>query len=693
MVCSSCHGRRAPGCPGGRRIAGTKGRAGEARAWARGGGPAADRETAEKGEHDGLPGHRPRVPGGGDVTRPYEPGSPEEDAAIEQGHVPPPRRPLTGGSANRDADERDFSTPVSVLRLVPLAVVVGIGATALAEGLLYLINFIVHLAFFGQVAATSQDPAGTTIGAYMIPIAVAGEIVVGFIARYGSAQIRGHGIPESMITILTGGSKVQPRLTVLKPLASAIAIGTGAPFGAEGPIIVGGGSLGSVVGQLFRLSAAERRALLVAGGMAGMTAVFGTPVGATLFGLEALVFERKPRSLVLIATGCTVAEGIRLSLQAIGVAPAGALFAMPQLPVLRGWILLGAVAVGIAAGAASWLMTQAVSLAEELFRKVPTHWMWWPAMAGVFIGVGGLLDDKALGVGYSIIDETLVGRIALGGLVLLFFVKLVTWAIGLGSGTSGGIIAPILLMGATVGGVMAAVLPGGSEPLWALIGMGATFAAMTRSPFTGIVFTAEVTHSYTDLLPLTIAVFTAHLISVLILKRSILTDKVVRVADVPVTTEYEVNFLSSIAVHEVMRRDPVCLHAGDGIGAARRRVHGDRGALAQRLYPVLDPAGSLVGTLPLAALAAPAEEDATVDCLMTRDPPVVSSSRTLRRAADLMADVDLDGVAVVDGGHVVGVVSVRDVLKADARVLEEERHRQRVLPRSASDRDDGGTGR
>ncbi|HZD64598.1 MAG TPA: chloride channel protein, partial [Acidimicrobiales bacterium] len=591
--------------------------------------------------------------------------------------------PATGEPGDRRADQRDFTTPTRVLWLVGLAVVVGVGAAFIAVVLLLLINFLVHLCFFGQVAADAKDPEGTQIGALMIPIAVAGEIIVGFVARYGSEQIRGHGIPESMQAILTRGSKVQPRLMVLKPLASAIGIGTGAPFGAEGPIIVSGGSLGSVVGQLVRLSGAERRALLVAGGMAGMTGVFGTPVAATLFGLEALVFERRPRSLVPIATACAVADGVRVSLSHVGLISTQPLFSVPRLPTLDGWGLLAAVAVGLAAAAAAWLMTHAVFASEHLFRKVPIPWMWWPAIAGVAIGLAGLVDDKALGVGYSVVNEALVGKIALAGLALLFVVKMLIWAFSLGSGTSGSIIAPILLMGASVGGVIASVLPVGSEPLWALVGMGATFAAMCRTPFTGIVFAAGLTHDYRNLLPLLIAAFTAHLVSVLVIKRSILTEKVVRKSQIPVSDEYIVDPLEGVQVSEVMRTGAVAVGADWPLSEVRRRLGTLAGAGGDQLYPVVDGAERVVGLLDASAIPdedGPGDESARVGAVMVDGlDGAVRPSDTLRGAADRMVDQGVDALPVVEGTHLAGTVSHRDLLEAGERLLVEERRRERVL--------------
>jgi H+/Cl- antiporter ClcA len=322
-----------------------------------------------------------------------------------------------------------------------------------------------------------------------------------------------------MERILINGSKVAPRLAILKPISSAISIGTGGPFGAEGPIILTGGAVGSIVGQLFHLTAAQRRSLLVAGAAAGMSAVFGTPVAATLFGVELLAFEFKPRSMVLIGLAAATADGLRMVMAHAGLVSPQPLFPVPSHASLGGVVLFGAAAIGIACGFAAWLMTQAVYRFEDLFKNLTghLHWMWWPMIGGLIIGLGGLLDPRSLGVGYNTIHTELLGQLGLGALVLLFVTKLIIWSGGLGGGTSGGILAPILIMGAALGGVMGHLLPGASVGVWALIGMAGALAGVTRSPFTAIIFAFELTHDQNSLLALLVAATVSHLVSVLVL--------------------------------------------------------------------------------------------------------------------------------------------------------------------------------
>ena len=386
-----------------------------------------------------------------------------------------------------DTTERslgDFTTRPAILRLVPLAIVLGGLGAGISLALLDMIGFFTNLFYYQRLSVHLVSPAANTLGALAIVIPIGGGLVVGLMARFGSEQIRGHGIPEAMERILINGSRVQPRLAVLKPISSAVSIGTGGPFGAEGPIILTGGAVGSIVGQLFRLTAAERRALLVAGAAAGMSAVFGTPVAATLFGVELLAFEFRPRSMVLIGLAAATADGLRMTMANAGLVASQPIFPVPDHAPLGGVVLLGAAVVGIATGLGAWVMTQAVYRFEDLFKKLTghLHWMWWPMIGGLLIGIGGLIDPRTLGVGYDTIHAELLGQLAVGALALLLVVKLVIWSGALGGGTSGGILAPIMMMGAAIGGILGHVLPGTTPGVWALLGLAGAIAGVTRSP-------------------------------------------------------------------------------------------------------------------------------------------------------------------------------------------------------------------
>ncbi len=595
---------------------------------------------------------------------------------------------IDGGGAARGASPRpealgDFTMSPDALRLIPLALVAGALATGIALVLLDLIGLVTNLVYRGPLDPRLLPPEVRTLGALSILVPVAGGLVIGLMARFGSERIRGHGIPEAMETILVGGSRVEPRLAVLKPISSAISIGTGGPFGAEGPIILTGGAFGSLVGQLFRLSAAERKTLLVAGAAAGMTAVFGTPIASVLLAVELLLFEWKPRSLIPVAAASAIAEALRLRLAAAGLVAAAPLFPVPPHPAMGDAGLLASVVLGLVEGGVAWVLTIAVYGAEDAFRRLPIHWMWWPVIGGFFVGVGGLIDPRALGVGYGTIRAELAGQILVSGLVALLVVKLLIWAIALGSGTSGGILAPLLMMGAAVGGILAPWLPGATPETWALVGMGAALAGVTRSPFTGVIFAFELTGDGASLLPLLIACVTADLVSVLVLRRSILTEKVAR-RGFHVMREYGVDPLEALLVRDVMATHAVTADPSQPIGTLAA-ARGPDARQVQRLYPVIDGERRLLGVVSsrdLEAALAGGRRQAPVEAVMTRRVVVAYPDETLRQVADRMATTRLRVLPVVereDGARLRGLVSQLDLLRARDRLLVEERERERVL--------------
>lgn len=590
----------------------------------------------------------------------------------------------------------DFTTEFGAIwPVLALAVPVGAVAAAVALGLLDLIGLVTHLTYEGRVGVGLVQPTLAHYGAFTVVIPMIGGLVIGGMALWGSERIRGHGIPEAMETILVGGSKIEPRLAVLKPISSAISIGTGGPFGAEGPIILTGGAFGSLIAQFFRLAAIQRRTLLVAGACAGMAAVFGTPVAATLFGVELLVFEWKPRSMVPTAVAVATAMVIRNVMAAHGLIRSAPLFPVPPHGAFSTISVVAAVIMGLACGLLAWIMTTACYGAEDLFARLPVHWVWWPAIGGLVIGVGGLIDPKALGVGYAVIGAELAGRIAVGGLVLLLIVKLVIWAVGLGSGTSGGILAPLLIMGAALGGILAPVLPGGTPATWALLGMAGALAGVTRSPFTAIVFAFELTHDVGSLLPLLVTCAIAHFISVMVLKRSILTEKVAR-RGFHVLREYQVEPLEALFVREAMQSDILTLPPSEPLDGLAGRLARDVAARRQRLYPVIGDGHALLGILTAADLAIHAT--AGVPSSFTADGRATSAGRaidiartgvvtaypdeTMRMAADRMAARSLGALPVItrgDSPQLVGILTEFDLLKARQRQLTEERHRERIL--------------
>jgi chloride channel protein, CIC family len=441
---------------------------------------------------------------------------------------------------------RDFNLNRRVWLISALAVIVGAGGAALAVLLLRAIAFATNLFYYHRFSLVMVGPAGSPLGYWMVLVPILGGIIVGIMARYGSDKIRGHGIPEAIEAILLNGARVQPRVAILKPISAAIAIGSGGPFGAEGPIIMTGGAFGSLLAQWVKLTDAERTTLLVAGAAAGMSATFAAPFAAVLLAVELLLFEWRPRSLIPVAFASVTAAVLRvmwlgagplfpLSAEAI---PSGARFAILAA-------VLGAL-VGLAAAAMSRMMYGF----EDLFGKLPVHWMWWPAIGGLGVGVGGLFFPRGLGVGYDNIAILLAGRATLGLVFGVIVFKSLMWAFSLGSGTSGGVLAPLLMIGASLGALSAHLLHM-PEGTLALIGMGAMLAGALGSPLTAIVFSIELTHALPALLPLIAACIAAYTITSLIMPRSILTEKLGRRGH-HLTREYGVDPLEMVSVEDAM---------------------------------------------------------------------------------------------------------------------------------------------
>jgi H+/Cl- antiporter ClcA len=571
----------------------------------------------------------------------------------------------------------DFTTTIRVLPIAGMAMVIGLVGACVALALLRLIGFFTNLFYYQRLGSALVSPAGNHMGWWAVLVPVAGGLIIGLMARYGSERIRGHGIPEALESILIGGSKVQPRLAILKPLSAALSIGTGGPFGAEGPIIMTGGAFGSMIAQFFHLTSAERKTLLVAGAAAGMSATFAAPLSAILLAVELLLFEWKPRSLIPVALASATAVAARRYL--IGLGP---LFPTPPHPVFIGPAgLMGCVICGVLAGALSALLTGAVYAAEDAFAKLPIHWMWWPAIGGLAIGLGGMIFPQALGVGYDTIGSLLQGNGALGLLLGILLVKSTIWAVSLGSGTSGGVLAPLLMMGGALGGLEASFLPAAGAGFWPLVSMGAILGGTMRSPLTGIVFAIELTHDVNMILPLIVAAVIAHTFTVLVLKRSILTEKVAR-RGFHLSREYSVDPLEALFVREVMRTRLIAFEASGSVDEARRLLKNGHPARGQHLYPVIDADRRLSGVITRKDLAAYSGERTLMSDVARGSPVVAVADEPLRTAVYRMAETGCTRMPVVDSyeeRRIVGMVSSEDLLGAHSRNLAEERSRERVL--------------
>jgi len=561
----------------------------------------------------------------------------------------------------------DFTCTPRVITISALAILIGVVSAFVALGLLKLIGFFTNLFFFGRLSSALTSPAGNHLGWFEILVPVGGALIIGVMARYGSERIRGHGIPEAIEAILIGGSRIEPKVAILKPLSSALSIGTGGPFGAEGPIIMTGGAFGSMIGQLFKLSSAERKTLLVAGAAGGMAATFAAPVAAVLLGVELLLFEWKPRSLVPVTLASVTAAATRRYI--IGMGP---LFPVAAHPAFIGPVaLLGCLLAGLAAGILSILVTEAVYGSEDVFRKLPLHWMWWPAIGGLVIGLGGMIFPQALGVGYDTIGALLEGDVPRKMIVGILLVKSVIWAVSLGSGTSGGVLAPLLMMGGALGGIEAMFLPHEGAGFWPLVSMAAMLGGTMRAPLTAMVFALELTHDVNMLLPLLLAVMVAHSFTVLILKRSILTEKVAR-RGYHLSCEYEVDPLEILSVAEVMRTNIVAVPEGTQVRSDHLTRKG------QHLYPVVDEGRRVVNVVTRGDL----DRFAQGTELPQREPVVAYPGETLRVVVNRMSDTGLTRFPVVNNPSerkLAGMVALTDLVQARTRNLEEERHRERVL--------------
>ncbi|MGO9837939.1 MAG: chloride channel protein [Polyangiaceae bacterium] len=580
-------------------------------------------------------------------------------------------------------DLGDFTTTPRVIPITMLAIGIGVLAAYVALVLLRMIGLFTNLFFYHRWSTELVSPAGNHLGVWEVLVPVAGAVIIGFMARYGSERIRGHGIPEAIESILLRGSRVEPRLAFLKPLSSAISIGSGGPFGAEGPIIMTGGAFGSIVAQLFRLTAAERKTLLVAGAAAGMSATFAAPVAAALLAVELLLFEWKPRSLIPVALASATAAIVRPHL--LGDGP---LFPVPPHVATLGVPAIGAcVACGLLAGGLSALLTLSVYAFEDLFQKLPIHWMWWPAIGGVVVGLGGLAYPHALGVGYDTIESLLRGELVGSALLALILVKWTIWSVSLGSGTSGGVLAPLLIMGAALGGIEATWFPAMGVGFWPLVSMGAILGGTMRSPFTGVVFVVELTHDLSAALPLLVAVVCAHAVTVLLLKRSILTEKVSR-RGFHLSREYETDPLEILFTRDVMDTNVAAIPASVTHGEIAAAIGGHR--RAQSIFCVVDGSGELVGVvtrwvLEQWAAQVLAEGDSQPLASVVHKPITAHADEPLRMVVNRMAETGRTDLPVVDRANprkLIGRVTLRDTLKARMRHLEEEQRRERVLPLS-----------
>lgn len=569
-----------------------------------------------------------------------------------------------------------------------LAVLVAVAISFIAKLLVYLISLITNILFHGNFSITEGTPLGNSLGIWVILIPVAGGIVVGLMALYGSKAIRGHGIPEAMEQILTNQSKIKPTITYLKPISSAISIGSGGPFGAEGPIIATGGALGSTLGQLLKISHNERKILLAAGATAGMAAIFGSPIAAIFLAIELLLFEFSPRSIIPVALACiTGAAGHHLL---FGQRPVFEISTV--ITIASNTALLAYSVMGIIIGLLSIGITKLVYIIEDGFEKLPIHWMWWPAIGGIAVGVIGYFEPKTLGVGYTNITDILSGSLTFHLVVSLCILKFISWAIALGSGTSGGTLAPLLTIGGATGAILGSfilsVFPssGVSIPLAALVGMAAMFAGASRAFITSIIFALETTGQSNALLPLLATCSASYFTSFFLMENTIMTEKIAR-RGVKTPDSYEPDILEKINVEQVMDDSGLILSTENSIEETIDWLEKEP-EYKNNYFIVSTSEGEYKGIISSSQLYNKINLPETkLESLIKQKPVSVENYNSLRTAIEIMANENIDVLPVLSNEtqHIIGILSYANIISSyKSGLADHQRNRPHISLRRNS---------
>jgi CIC family chloride channel protein len=566
-----------------------------------------------------------------------------------------------------------------------LAAAIGLVAGGVAFLLYQLIGLFTNLFFYHRWDATFTSARLNHLGWWVIVTPVVGGIIVGFMAKYGTPKIKGHGIPEAMEAVLVNRSRIEPRVAILKPISAAIAIGTGGPFGAEGPIIQTGGAVGSLVGQMFHTTGSERKVLLACGAAAGMSATFNTPIAGVILAIELLLFEFKSRSFIPLVIASTLATTVHMQLLGAGpmftVAPMD--FGIPK--ALPFYLVLGCLC-GLAAVGFSKLLYWV----EDQFDKLPIDDLWWPALGALGLGIIGYFVPRMLGVGYDTIGDILNAQLALKLLVVVMLAKAAALVISLGSGTSGGLLAPMFMSSAALGGAFAmgmnrwfpsANLAAGA---FALVAMGAVFGAASRATFSFIIFAFEITRDYNAVLPLMLVSVIADGVAMLFMPTSsIMTEKLAR-RGLRIHQDYETDVLQQVSVAEMMDREVPTIFATMRVGelAARIAMHDPAVSHHQGLF-IVDEVGKLAGLITRGDVLRVLDRDPSgaIGVLEagSRELIVTFPEETISEASDKMLDNDIGRLPVVerdDPRKLLGYLGRNGVMAARLRRLHEEHVRE-----------------
>lgn len=566
-----------------------------------------------------------------------------------------------------------------------LAAAVGLVAGLIAYILYKLIGLFTNLAFFHTWSTTFRSVGGHHLGWWVILIPVVGGLIVGVMAKYGSSKIKGHGIPEAMEAVLVNRSRIEPKVALLKPISAAIAIGTGGPFGAEGPIIQTGGAIGSLVGQVLHTTAVERKVLLACGAAAGMSATFNTPIAGVILAIELLLFEFKARSFIPLVIASTLATAVHMQL--LGPGPMFSVSAVDfGIPHALPFYLVLAPLCGIAAV----LLSKALYWVEDTFEKLPVDELWWPAIGALALGIIGYFVPRVLGVGYDTIGDILNGNLAWKLLLVVMIAKFAALVISLGSGTSGGLLAPTFMWSAAMGGLFAMianhVFPSAhlSPGAFALVAMGAVFGAASRATFSFIIFAFEITRDYNSVLPLMLVAVIADGIAMLFMPRSsIMTEKLAR-RGLHVHQEYEADVLAQANVSETMEKDAPVIPEGTKVGEVAERIARHDPAVARyEAMLIVDSAGKLKGIVTrgdiLRALDKDSSGGTTVEQAGSTKLVVTYPDELVSEAAAKLLQFEIGRLPVVDPNDerkILGYFNRAAILAARLRRLRDEHMRE-----------------